>query len=110
MNDDFGVGVGVEAMAAAFELGAEFGKVVNLAVENVPGAASFVENGRIASGKVDDGEAAHAEASAVGGVESLVVGAALHDLLAHVVGESVRDVAFASWAHGSRDSPHGALT
>src|SRR5450759_4098905 len=106
MNDDFGVGVGVEAMAAAFELGAEFGKVVNLAVENDPCVAVFVENGLMASGEVDDGEAAHAEASAVGDVESLIVGAAVHDLLAHVVDESFGDVALASCAHHTGNSAH----
>ena len=107
MNNDFGVGVGVEAMAAAFELGAEFGKVVNLAVENDPCAAIFVEDGLMASGEVDDAEPAHAETSAVGDIESLVVGAAIHDLVAHMVHESFGDVALASCAHHSSDSTHG---
>src|ERR1039458_2535976 len=107
MNNDFGVGVGVKAMAAAFELGAEFGKVVNLAVENDPCAAVFVEDRLMAAGEVDDTEAAHAETSAVGDVESLVVGAAVHDLAAHVAHESFGNVALASCAHHSSDSTHG---
>src|ERR1017187_3807541 len=110
MNNDFGVGVGVEAMAAAFELGAEFGEIVNLAVENDPCAAVFVEDGLMASGEIDDAEAAHAEASAVGDVKSLIVGAAVNDLVAHVVHESFRDVALASCAHHASDSTHGSLT
>jgi len=60
----------------------------------------------MSAGEVDDGEAAHAETSAVGDVESLVVGAAVHDLVAHVVDESFADVALASCAHHSGDSTH----
>src|SRR5208337_3007584 len=108
MNDDFGIGVGVEAVAAVFELRAKFGKVVDLAVVNDPGAAVFVENGLMASGKVDDGEAAHAETSTIGDVDSLVVGASVHNLLAHVVHESFGDVAFAGCAYHSGNATHGS--
>src|SRR5208337_5514903 len=101
---------GAEAMPAAFKLRAEFGKVVNLAVENDPCAAVFVEDGLMASGEVDDGEAAHAETGAVGDVESLIVGAAVHDLFAHVVHESFGDVALACCANHSGNATHGLLT
>ena len=63
----------------------------------------------MAAGEVDDGEAAHAETGAVGDVESLIVGAAVHDLLAHVVHESFSDVALASRAHHSGNSTHGSF-
>jgi len=107
MNNDFGVGVRAEAMAATFEIGAKVGKVVDLAVENDPGAAVFVEDGLVAAGEVDNAEAAHAETGAVGNVKSLIVGSAVHDLLAHVVHESFGDVALPSCAHYSGDSTHG---
>jgi hypothetical protein len=97
-------------MTAAFEFGPEFGEIVNLAVENDPCAAVFVEDGLMASGEVDDAEAAHAEASAVSDVKSLIVGAAVHDLIAHVVHESFGDVALASCAHHAGNSTHGLLT
>ena len=61
----------------------------------------------MASGEIDDAEAAHAEASAVGDVKSLIVGAAVHDLLAHVVHESFGDAALTSCAHHASDSTHG---
>ena len=61
----------------------------------------------MAAGEVDDAEAAHAETSAVGDIESLVVGAAVHDLFAHMVHESFGDIALASCAHHSGDSTHG---
>jgi hypothetical protein len=96
-----------EAMAAAFELGAEFWKVVNLAVVDDPCAAVFVEDRLMPTGEVDDAEAAHAETRAVGDVESLIVGTAVHDLLAHVVHESFGDVALASCAHHAGNSTHG---
>jgi hypothetical protein len=107
MNNDFGVGVSAEAMAAALEFGTKFGKVVNLAVENDPGAAVFVKYGLMASREIDDTETAHAETSAVGDMDSLVVGAAIYDLLAHMVHESFGNVALASCAHHSSDSTHG---
>src|SRR5271165_2057528 len=109
MNDDFGVGVRAHAMAVVFELGAEFEEVVNLAVENDPGATVFVEDRLMASREVDDAEAAHAEASAIGDVDSLIVGAAIHDLFAHVVHERLSNVALASCAHHPGDSTHGLV-
>src|SRR5450631_601965 len=97
-------------MAAAFQLGAECGEVVNLAVEDDPRAAIFVEDGLMASGEIDDAEAAHAETRAVGDVEPFIVGAAVHDLFAHVVNERFGDVALASCAHHSSDSTHGLFS
>src|SRR6266849_3015064 len=62
-----------ETVAAGLKLGAKFGEVVTLAVVNDPSAAIFVEDGLMASGEIDDREAAHAKASAVGHVNSLIV-------------------------------------
>jgi hypothetical protein len=36
MDDDFGIAVSIKLMAAAFEFAAQFGKVVDLAVEYDP--------------------------------------------------------------------------
>jgi hypothetical protein len=94
-------------MAAALEFRTKVGEVVNLTVENNPGAAVFVKYGLMAPGEIDDAEAAHAQTSAVGDMDSLVVGAAIHDLLAHMVHESFGNVALASCAHHSSDSTHG---
>ena len=62
-----------ETVAAGLKLGAKFGEVVTLAVVNDPSAAIFVEDGLMASGEIDDREAAHAKASAVGHVNSFIV-------------------------------------
>jgi hypothetical protein len=94
-------------MAAAFELGLELEKIVNLTVINDPGAAIFVEDRLVAAREVDDTEATHAETRAIIDIEPLIVRAAVHDLLAHVVDESFRDIALASCAHHSGDSTHG---
>src|SRR6202167_1235755 len=107
MNNHFRIGVGAEVMATAFELRAQVGKVINLAVEHDPRAAIFVEDGLMASGEVDDAETAHAKTSAIGDVESFVIRAAVHDLLAHVVHESFGNIALASCAYHSSDSAHG---
>src|SRR5258708_8518674 len=110
MNNDFGVAVGAEAMATAFELGANVEEVVDLAVVNDPGAAVFIEDWLVAAGEVDDAEAAHAETSAVGNIKSPSVGAAVHDLVAHVGHESFGDVALASCTHFSGNSTHGLFS
>ena len=68
-----------EAMAAAFEVGTKLGKVVDLAVVDDPGAAVFVEDGLVAAGEIDDAEAAHAEARAIGDIDAFIVRAAVHD-------------------------------
>src|ERR1700686_1245141 len=79
VNDDFRVGMRVEMMAPAFEFGSKFGEVVNLAVENNPGIAIFVEDRLMASGEINNTQAAHAQTGAVGDVEPFIVGAAIYD-------------------------------
>src|SRR5208337_3141769 len=106
MNDDFGVAVGVEAMAAAFEFGAEFGKVVNFAVEDDPGAAVFVEDRLMAAGEINDAEAPHPKSRAVLDEDALVVRTAVDDLVAHVPYESFGDIAHPGWTNDSSDSTH----
>ena len=106
MNDDFGIGLGVEAMTALFQFGAELRKIVDFAIEDDPRAAVFVEYRLVAAGKVDDAEAAHSEPGAIGDVESFVVRTAVDDLLAHVVHQSFCNVALPSCAHHSGNSTH----
>src|SRR5208282_1314645 len=108
MDDDFSVGLGVEAMAAAFELRAQFGKIVDFTVVDDPGAPIFVENGLMPAGKINDGKTAHAKASAIGNVNALVVGTTVGDLVAHVAHESFCNVAFPCCADDSRDPTHGS--
>ena len=93
-------------MAAAFEFGTEFREVINLAVENDPRAAVFVEDGLMASGKIDDREPAHSETGAVADVEALIVGTAIDDLVAHVAHECFGDIALSSCAHHASNSTH----
>ena len=61
MHEDFGVGLRGEAMAAADEAFTQLSIVIQFAVKNYRDIASFVPNGLVAAGQVDDGQAAHAQ-------------------------------------------------
>jgi hypothetical protein len=72
-------------MSASFEFGSQFGKVVNLAVVNDPRRAVFIKDGLVATGDINDAEAAHSQAGIGFCQDPFVVGAAVHDGLAHAV-------------------------
>jgi len=57
--------------------------VVDLAVKNDPGAAVLIGDGLLASGQIDDREAAHAETDATVYVKAVFVRTAVPDRLAH---------------------------
>jgi len=80
VEDDFGVGLGAEAVAGGLEVAAEGFEVVALAVVDEVEGAVFVGHGLVAGGEVDDGEAAMGQAAGGGvGVEvdAAAVGAAV---------------------------------
>src|SRR5437667_1549420 len=85
MDDHLRIGVGVETMAAALQLRAQFREIVNLAVENNPDRPVLVENWLVPSGQIDDAETAHAEARPLVDEDSFIIRAAVDDGLAHVV-------------------------
>ncbi len=61
-QEDFGVAMGAESVAAFFEFLAEFEEIIDAAVENQADFAVVGEHGLVAGGaEVDDGEAAVAE-------------------------------------------------
>src|ERR1041385_5739049 len=61
VNDCFGVGVGLERVAAFFEFGSQLLETINLAVEDDGDRAVFAGNRLLAAREIDDGEASHAE-------------------------------------------------
>ncbi len=63
----------------AFELGAQLGEVVDLAVEDGPDRLVFVRQRLIAGGEIDDAQPAMAEADALADVEAVGVGTAMGD-------------------------------
>jgi hypothetical protein len=87
VHDHFGVGRGVEAVAVRFEIAPQFAEVVNLAVEDNPHGLVFVVDWLVARRQVDDAEAAHADRHAIGGPDTLIVGSAVTDGVAHGVDE-----------------------
>ena len=83
MQDNFGVGVGAEAMAFGYELAAEGGEVINFSVVGDPDAAIFIRHRHVAvGGKVEDGKpsAPQSDVGAVGRAmvpKAAVIGAAM---------------------------------
>src|SRR5438874_13733965 len=83
MNNAFCIGVSVEMVATSFEFAPQLEKIVDFTVENDPDALVFVVNGLSAAGKVDDTEAAHAQAGRALDVNAFIVRTTVHDSLAH---------------------------
>src|ERR1700674_901567 len=83
VNDGFGVTVGAIPMAACNQLLAQSQVVVDFTVECDPERTILVAEWLVSGRKVDDAEAAHAEANPALGVDSFVVGAAMHHGRAH---------------------------
>jgi hypothetical protein len=109
MNNDFGIGICVEAMAALLQLRAQLGKIVDLAVVYDPRAAVFVEYRLVSARKVDDAKAPHSESSAILHQDAFIVGPAVDDLVAHVAHQSFCNVTLPSCADHSCNSAHCLL-
>jgi bifunctional DNase/RNase len=85
MDDNFGIGIGSEMMATPLQFGAKFRKIVNLSIEDNRDAVVFIEKRLVASGQVNDAQAAHAQTEAILDENPFVIRPTVHDLLAHVV-------------------------
>jgi hypothetical protein len=83
MNDDFGITVGIKAMAVALEGSAQLGEVIDFAIEYDPYGAVFVMDRLLSGTQVDDAEPAHAKPHPALRINAFVIGAAMHDRLAH---------------------------
>lgn len=105
MDEDFGIGVGAEVVAAGFEAGAEFEVVVDFAVEDDLEVAVLVGDGLPAAFEVDDGEAEVAEGGGAFLEVAVAVGAAVEDAVAHGADQSGVGGAMAI-GHKSGDSAH----
>src|SRR5262245_60282120 len=77
MDDDFGVGIRAELMAAREQPPAQFGKIVNLAVEDYPDRAVFVGDWLMARGQVNDRKPPHSQRDVVLEIKAFVVRAAM---------------------------------
>ena len=73
VDDDFGVGRRVEAVAGGLELAAQLAEVVDLAVEDDPDRAVLVVDRLVAGREVDDAQPAHAERHALVHPHALIV-------------------------------------
>jgi hypothetical protein len=83
MDDDFGIGVGREAMTTAQQLGAQLGEVINFPVEHYPDRMVFIEYGLMPAGQIDDAEATHPKPNAAFDKNAFVIRATMKNGLAH---------------------------
>src|SRR5579872_5593168 len=74
MEDHFGIGARLELVARRLQAGAQFRKVVNLAVEDNPDRAVFIAHGIAPAGsQVNDGQSPVSQAHTVTGPHSIVI-------------------------------------
>src|SRR5882757_381765 len=83
VNDGFRVAVSTVGMSTGNEWFAQAGVVIDLAVEDNGDRAIFVGDGLVAASDVYDAEAAHPDGEGAVGMESIIVGPAVGDDLAH---------------------------
>src|SRR6185312_4821698 len=106
-----GIGTGAETMAPAFQLGAQFAEIVDLAVEHQRHAGGLMRDRLVAGREVDDGETAVAETDRVAPVcgalekQSFAVGAAMADAVGHRL-EALTRVARLTLQDKSGNSAH----
>jgi len=89
MNNRFCIGVGREAVAASFEFGAKFGKIVDLAIENNPRRSVFIEYGLMSAGKINNAEPTHPQANVPLRKKTFVIRSAVHNGVAHLADEGL---------------------
>ncbi len=105
VGDDLGVRARPEAMAAACQVAAQAGVVVDLAVAHDVHVARLVRERLGTAPHVDDREAAAAEAGAAGDDPSVAVGAAMQEATRHAL-EHLRGRR-RHRAHHAVDAAHG---
>src|SRR5579862_5108844 len=88
MHNNFRIGVRRESVPALLQFGAQFRKVIDLAVINDPNRFIFVEDGLVPTREIDNAEAAHSQTHAVFHKDPLVVRTSMHDRLAHPVDDA----------------------
>src|SRR5262245_29643527 len=83
MDQDFGIALGPEPVAAGFEIAAQLPVIVALAIEDDLNRAVLVADRLVASLQVDDGEPAMRQADTGLAPEPLGVRTAMGDRVAH---------------------------
>ena len=79
MQNRFGVAVGVEAMAALFQIPAQFQVIVDFAVKGDDGVAVLGQDGLIAALDVDNLEPRRAQRDGLGLKDALLIRAAMNE-------------------------------
>ena len=85
IDDDFRVGVGAEVIATAFELAAEFGKVINLAIEDHPDVAVGIRHRLMATGHINNGKTPKSQSERSIKVKALIIRTSMRDRRRHAL-------------------------
>src|SRR5258708_1563018 len=73
MNDGFGIAIGAIAVAALLQFLAQFGVIVDFAVEDNPNCAVFVAERLVPAGDINDAQTAHADCGWPVGINAFIV-------------------------------------
>src|SRR5690242_2718184 len=85
VDDYLGVRVRVEVVTAGFEFRAQFGEVIDFAVEDHPNIAILVVNRLMPRRQVNDAQTPHSQPRTSVHVDSFIVRTSVHDGLAHLM-------------------------
>src|SRR6476660_2702096 len=106
MDYGFGVAVGAVAMAALFQLLAQFCVIVDLTVKHDPDGAGLVAAWSMSAGHINDAKPAHSNSSAAIGIDTLIVGTPVRHSGAHLAHGCSICASALSELHHSRDAAH----
>src|SRR5579863_1495491 len=106
VNDDFGIGMGTEIVAMAFEFLPKLAEVIDLSVKHHPNRAVFVEHWLVSASQVNNAEPTHSQARTVLNEQPFIVRTAMNQRLTHLVDNVAVNPAVISWADNSSNTAH----
>jgi len=83
VNDYLSIAMGVEVVPATFQFSAQFEIVIDFSIEDRPHRVVFIVDGLLATSNVNDAQSAHAQTNRAPNIQTFVIGAAVHNRLAH---------------------------
>ena len=107
VDDDFGIGMGAEGVAQGFELGHEFLKVGDFAVEHDDDRAILIEQRLLAGGQVDDRQPPVAQSHARFQMQAAFVGAAMELRFVHAMEQRAWNLARFTGIENAGNAAHG---
>jgi len=107
MSDYLGIGVCPELVSAPFQIAAQYGMIVDLAVEDYLDEAIFASEWLVSAGDVNDAQAPHADAYSISHVRAFVIWAAVYKRVGHALQDRSDDLLSQLRVNQSCNSAHG---